>query len=161
MADFIEKLLRGMSLAEKIGQLNHPNVTGGDTTGAGAAVSDIESRLRRGEAGSLAAGQPLARLRELQRIAVEEAPHGIPLLFTLDVIHGHRTIFPLPLGLACSFDADLIRRTARAAATEAAADGIALTWAPMLDVSRDARWGRCAESPGEDPLLGLDFRHAP
>jgi beta-glucosidase len=160
MVDFIDKLLRGMSLAEKIGQLNHPNIAGGDTTGAGAAVSDIESRLRRGEAGSLAAGQPLTRLRELQRLAVEESPHGIPLLFTLDVIHGHRTIFPLPLGLACSFDADLIRRTARIAAIEAAADGVALSWAPMLDVSRDARWGRCAESPGEDPLLGSVFARA-
>ncbi len=154
MAEFIEKLISGMSLAEKIGQLNHPNAAGGDTTGAGTAVTDIESRIRRGEVGSLAAGQPLARLRDLQRIAVEELPHGIPLMFTLDVIHGHRTIFPLPLGLACSFDPDLIRRTARIAATEAAAAGIALNWAPMLDVSRDARWGRSAESPGEDPLLG-------
>lgn len=154
MADFVDKLLRRMSLAEKIGQLNHPNIAGGDTTGAGAAVSDIEARIRVGDVGALAAGQPLERLRALQRSAVEEAPHGIPLLFTLDVIHGHRTIFPLPLGLACSFDAELVRRTARVAATEAAADGIALTWAPMLDVSRDARWGRCAESPGEDPLLG-------
>ena len=154
MAEFIEKLLRGMSLAEKIGQLNHPNVSGGDTTGAGAAVTDIESRIRRGEVGSLAAGLPLTRLRDLQRIAVEESPHGIPLLFTLDVIHGHRTIFPLPLGVACSFDPDLAYRTARVAATEAAADGIALNWAPMLDVSQDARWGRSAESPGEDPLLG-------
>ena len=160
MADFVDELLRRMSLAEKIGQLNHPNVAGGDTTGAGAAVGDIESRIRRGEVGALAAGQPLDRMRQLQHIAVEEAPHGIPLLFTLDVIHGHRTVFPLPLGLACSFDADLIRRTARVAAIEAAADGIALTWAPMLDVARDARWGRCAESPGEDPLLGSVFAHA-
>ena len=160
MANFIEKLLSKMSLAEKIGQLNHPNIAGGDTTGAGVAVADIESRLRRGEAGSLAAGGTLQRLRELQRIAVEEGPHGIPLFFTLDVIHGHRTIFPPPLGLACSFDGDLIRRTARVAAIEAAADGVALSWAPMLDVSRDARWGRCAESPGEDPLLGSVFARA-
>ncbi|HZD91450.1 MAG TPA: beta-glucosidase BglX [Pseudolabrys sp.] len=160
MADFIDELLSGMSLAEKIGQLNHPNISGGDTTGAGAAVNDIESRLRRGEAGSLAAGQPLARLRELQRIAVEEGPHGIPLFFTLDVIHGHRTIFPLPLALAGSFDPDLLRRTARLAAVEAAAEGIHLSWAPMLDVSRDARWGRCAESPGEDPVLGAAFARA-
>ncbi len=160
MADLVDDLLRRMSLAEKIGQLNHPNASGGDTTGAGSAVADIETRIRRGDAGALAAGQPLATLREWQRIAVEESPHGIPLLFTLDVIHGHRTIFSLPLGLAGSFDADLIRRTARAAAIEAAADGIALTWAPMLDVSRDARWGRCAESPGEDPLLGSMFARA-
>jgi beta-glucosidase len=160
MADFVEKLLSGMTFAEKIGQLNHPNIVGGDTTGAGIAATEIESRIRRGEIGSLAAGQPLARLRELQRIAVEEAPHGVPLLFSLDVIHGHRTIFPLPLGLACSFDLDLVRRTARVAAIEGATDGVALCWAPMLDVSRDARWGRAAESPGEDPLLGAAFARA-
>ena len=160
MADFIEKLLSGMSLAEKIGQLNHPTIADGDTTGAGAAVRDIESRIRGGAVGSLAAGQPLGRLRELQRVAVEESAHGIPLFFTLDVIHGHRTIFPLPLGLACSFEPELIRRAARIAAIEAAADGIALSWAPMLDVSRDARWGRCAESPGEDPMLGAAFARA-
>src|SRR3546814_5738715 len=82
---------------------------------------------------------------------------GIPLLFTHDVIHGHRTIFPLPLGLACAWDPDLVRRTARVAAMEAAAEGITLAWAPMLDVARDARWGRCAESPGEDPLLCAAF----
>ena len=81
-------------------------------------------------------------------------------MFTLDVIHGHRTIFPLPLGLACTWDMDLVRRTARVAATEAAAAGITLAWAPMLDVSRDARWGRCAESPGEDPVLGAAFAAA-
>ncbi len=146
MADFIDELLRRMSLAEKIGQLNHPNVAGGDATGAGSAVRDIEARIGRGDVGALAAGKPPGALRELQRIAVEDASHGIPLLFTLDVIHGHRTVFPLPLGLACTFEPDLIRRTARVAATEAAADGIALSWAPMLDVSRDARWGRAPKA---------------
>src|SRR3546814_20504392 len=85
---------------------------------------------------------------------------GIPLLFTHDVIHGHRTIFPLPLGLACAWDPDLVRRTARVAAMEAAAEGITLAWAPMLDVARDARWGRCAESPGEAPLPCAAFRTA-
>src|SRR3546814_5250959 len=78
----------------------------------------------------------------------------------MDVIHGHRTIFPLPLGLACAWDPALIRRTARVAAVEAAGEGIMLAWAPMLDVTRDARWGRCAESPGEDPLLGAAFASA-
>lgn len=160
MSDFIDDLLRRMSLAEKIGQLNHPNISGDDTTGAGRAVADIESRIRRGEVGSLAAGAPLSRLAELQRIAVKESPHGIPLIFSMDVIHGHRTIFPLPLGLACAFDPELIRRTAEMAAREAAASGVALAWAPMLDISRDARWGRCAESPGEDPLVGARFARA-
>ncbi len=160
MSYHVEDLLRRMSLAEKIGQLNHPNAHGGDSTGAGAAVDDIESRIRRGAVGCLAAGGELSRLAEWQRIAVEESPNGIPLMFTMDVIHGHRTIFPLPLGLACAWDPDLVRRTARVAAAEAAASGVALAWAPMLDVSRDARWGRCAESPGEDPFLGAAFARA-
>lgn len=160
MPDFIEDLLQRMSLTGKIGQLNHPKAQSEVTTGAGAAVVDIESRIRRGEVGSLSGDFDLARLCELQRIAVDESPHGIALLFTADVIHGYRTIFPLPLGLACAWDPALVRRTAHVAATEAAADGIALAWAPMLDVARDARWGRCAESPGEDPLLGAVFASA-
>ena len=153
MSDRIDALLNRMTLAEKVGQLNHVSAAA-DTTGAAGAVADIESSIRRGEVGTLPGGLELARLRALQKIAVEESPQRIPLIFTLDVIHGHRTIFPLPLALACSFDAALIERTARVAAIEAAATGITLAWAPMLDVSRDARWGRCAESPGEDPLLG-------
>lgn len=156
----IDDLLGRMSLAEKIGQLNHPNIGGADTTGAGPASANLEARIRAGEIGSLAAGAPLPRLAELQRIAVAQSPHGIPLFFTLDVIHGHRTIFPLPLALACAFDPDLVARTARAAAVEGAASGIMLAWAPMLDVSRDARWGRCAESPGEDPYIGAVFARA-
>ncbi|MBE0529829.1 MAG: beta-glucosidase BglX [Rhodospirillales bacterium] len=160
MRDALDDLLIRMSLADKVGQLNHPNAQGSNTTGAGAAAGDIEDQIRRGGAGSLSAGLDPARLRALQRIAVEESPHKIPLLFTLDVIHGHRTIFPIPLGLACTWDMELVRRTARVAATEAAAAGIAIAWAPMLDVSRDARWGRSAESPGEDPFLGASFARA-
>lgn len=156
----IDDLLRRMSLAEKIGQLNHPNIGGADTTGAGTASANLDARIRASEVGSLAAGAPLPRLAELQRIAVEQSPHGIPLFFTLDVIHGHRTIFPLPLALACAFDPHLVTRTARAAAIEGAASGVMLAWAPMLDVSRDARWGRCAESPGEDPHVGAVFARA-
>jgi beta-glucosidase len=156
----IDELLGRMSLAEKIGQLNHPNIGGADSTGAGTASADLERRIRHGEVGSLAAGAPLPRLAELQRIAVEHSPHGIPLFLTLDVIHGHRTIFPLPVALAGAFDTDLVGRTARAAAIEGAASGVMLAWAPMLDVSRDARWGRCAESPGEDPLVGAAFAQA-
>jgi beta-glucosidase len=160
MSDVIDDLLRRMSLTEKIGQLNHPNAGGVETTGAGVAVADIETRIRRGEVGSLAAGAPLPQLKELQRIAVEESPNRIPLFFSVDVIHGHRTIFPLPLALSGAFDPALVERTARAAAIEAAAAGVTLAWAPMLDVSRDARWGRCAESPGEDPYLGARLAEA-
>ncbi|HXD44625.1 MAG TPA: beta-glucosidase BglX [Pseudolabrys sp.] len=156
----IDDLLGRMSLAEKIGQLNHPNIGGADATGAGRASANIEARIRAGDVGSLAAGAPLTRLAELQRIAVEQSRHGIPLIFSLDVIHGHRTTFPLPVALACAFDPDLVTRTARVAAVEGAASGIALAWAPMLDVSRDARWGRCAESPGEDPFVGAVFARA-
>jgi beta-glucosidase len=160
MSDFIYALLRRMSLAEKVGQLNLLAPGGGDTTGAGAGAADIESRIRHGEVGFLPAGAGIEQLTQWQRIAVEQSPHRIPLIFTLDVIHGHRTVFPLPLALACSWDTELVRRTARAAASEAAANGVTLAWAPMLDVSRDARWGRCAESSGEDPVLGAAFAEA-
>ena len=160
MSDSIDALLQRMSLPEKVGQLNLLNPVGGDVTGAGAAAADIEARIRRGETGFLPGGGELAQLTHWQKIAVEQSPHRIPLIFTFDVIHGHRTVFPLPLALACSCDTDLIRRSARVAAIEAAASGITLAWAPMLDVARDARWGRCAESPGEDPLLGAAFAKA-
>jgi beta-glucosidase len=157
---FIEQLLARMTLEQKIGQFNHPNAFGGDTTGAGAAVDNIEQRIARGEVGFLAGGADAKQLRAWQEIAVQKSANGIPLIFTMDVIHGHRTIFPLPIGLAGSFDAELIRNTARVAAAEATAEGVSLTWAPMLDVSRDARWGRCAESPGEDPVLGSLYARA-
>ena len=160
MSDRIDTLLGGMTLTEKVGQLNLLNPPSAENTGAGTAATDIESRIRRGEIGFLAGGADVSRLSQLQRIAVEDSRHGIPLVFTLDVIHGHRTIFPLPLGLASSWDSDLIRRSARVAAIEAAAAGITLAWAPMLDIARDARWGRCAESPGEDPLLAAAFATA-
>lgn len=160
MSDLIEDLIGRMSLTEKVGQLNHPKAFNEEITGAGGTVVDIESRIGRGEVGCFNAGFGHGRQRELQRIAVEESPRGIPLMFTMDVVHGHRTVFPLPLALACAWDPSLVQRAARVAATEAAADGIAIAWAPMLDVSRDARWGRCAESPGEDPLLGAAFARA-
>jgi len=159
MTIFTDDLLSRMSLVEKVGQLNHPGI-GSDTTGAQSGATDIGDRIRCGEVGALSAGMEPERLQALQRIAIEESPRGIPLLFTLDVIHGHRTVFPLPLGLACSWDPELVRRTARVAAAEAAAEGVALAWAPMLDVTRDARWGRAAESPGEDPHLASAFARA-
>ena len=160
MTDFIDDLLARMSLGEKVGQLNLLNLSGAANIGAGGVATDIESRIRRGEVGFVPGGADLARLRRLQTIAVEESPQAIPLIFANDVIHGFRTVFPIPLALACSWDPALIRRTARVAAIEAAAAGMTLTWAPMLDVVRDARWGRCAESPGEDPMLGAAFAAA-
>jgi len=108
------------------------------------------------KAGTIAqSAQPDRRrtVREMQRLAVEESRLGIPLLFGLDIIHGHRTLFPVPLAEARLFDPQTWALTAREAAQEGAADGLAMTFAPMLDVSRDPRWGRTAEGPGEDPWL--------
>jgi beta-glucosidase len=115
MPDVADALLQRMSLAEKVGQLNHLSAAE-DTTGAGGAAADLEARICRGEVGSLGGGVTLARLHALQTMAVGQSPSKVPILFTLDVIHGHRTIFPLPLALACSWDPELIRRTARVAA---------------------------------------------
>jgi len=160
MSGCIDTLLARMSLTEKVGQLNLLATSAADNTGAAGAAGDLEKRIRRGEAGCLAAGVPVSRLLELQKIAVEESRQRIPLLFSFDVIHGYRTVFPLPIALACSWEPALVGRTARIAAIEAAAAGVMLAWAPMLDVCRDARWGRCAESPGEDPVIGAAFAAA-
>jgi beta-glucosidase len=148
----IEDLLAGMTIEEKVGQLN---LLTGDLaeTGPPQVRADHVERIRRGQLGGLfnVFGRDLTR--ELQRVAVEETRLGIPLLFGFDVIHGHRTIFPIPLGEAASWDMAVAERTARIAAIEAAADGLHWTFAPMLDVCRDPRWGRIAEGPGESVLL--------
>jgi beta-glucosidase len=118
------------------------------------------SQLRAGRIGAISNLWGPEETREVQRVAVEETRLGVPLLFAFDVIHGHRTLFPIPLAEASAFDPDLWERTARAAATEAAADGLTIAFAPMLDVARDPRWGRIAESPGEDPWLAARFAEA-
>lgn len=158
MDRFIDRLMGKMTLARKIGQLNHPNVGGADTTGAAAGV-DIKERLRRGEVGTIS-GDSFEQRRALQELAVNEGPDGIPLAFALDVIHGYKTIFPIPLALSCSWDMALVERTARAAANEAATEGVSITWGPMVDISRDARWGRVAEGAGEDPYMGAQVAAA-
>ncbi len=153
-----DKLLRAMSLEEKLGQLTMIRAgfsEAGSEMGA-AKLADI----RAGLAGSILDLRGLDRIQETQRAAVEGSRLGIPLLFTLDVLHGYETIFPIPLGEAAAFDPGLWEETARAAAIEASANGIALTFAPMLDVARDPRWGRIAESPGEDPWLASRFAEA-
>ena len=165
MSEIIDDVLQSMSLVEKVGQLTSASARKDVTTGVHGDVhcgggEAIEDRIRRGEVGCLGAILDLAYLEELQRIAVEESPRGIPLLVASDVLHGFRTIFPIPLGLACAWDPELLCRSAAVGATEAASHGISLAWAPMLDVSRDARWGRAAESPGEDPVLGAAFARA-
>ncbi len=149
--DRIEALIAEMTTAEKIGQLNMVASTSVVTGPSGSHAT--HEGIRAGTIGSLLNLWGADDVREVQRIAVEESRLGVPLLLGLDVIHGHRTIFPVPLAETCAFDPELWERTARAAAEEAAADGVALTFAPMIDVSRDARWGRIVESPGEDPWV--------
>ncbi len=150
-ASRIDALLSEMTLAEKIGQLNMlaagfsvtGPIIGGDATGA----------VREGRAGSLLNVFGPGSVRDIQRVAIEQSRLRIPLILGFDVVHGHRTVFPVPLAEASAFDPALWEATARASAREAAADGVALTFAPMLDVSRDPRWGRVVEGPGEDPFV--------
>lgn len=150
---FLDRLLARMTLKEKIGQLNYPSGSGIDTTGVAEAV-DVPVMIRRGELCGISAGAGVADRRALQRIAVEEGPNGIPLLFGKDCIQRYKTGGPIPLALSCSWDMDLIRRINEMTAREARADGISINWGPMLDICHDARWGRIAEGNGELPYLG-------
>jgi beta-glucosidase len=154
----IDRLLEAMTLEEKIGQLN---MAAGDLAVTGpAAAHDLAAGVRTGRIGSLLNLWGGERIAALQKIAVEESRLAIPLLVGFDVLHGQRTIFPIPLAEAAAFDPSLWERTARVAAREAAEDGIALTFAPMLDIARDPRWGRIAEGAGEDPFVAAAFAKA-
>jgi beta-glucosidase len=154
----IEALLAAMTLAEKIGQLNMP-ASFRAVTGPGER-RELEEGVRSGRVGNVLNLWGSAHVHALQRLAAEHSRLRIPLLVGLDVVHGHRTIFPVPLAEAGLFDPDIWRETARAAAEEAAADGVNLTFAPMVDVARDPRWGRMVESPGEDPWAASEFAAA-
>ena len=158
MNRFIDVLMKKMTLEEKIGQLNLP-VTGEITTGQ-AKSSDIAAKIKRGEVGGLFNLKGVERIREVQQQAVENSRLGIPLLFGMDVIHGYETMFPIPLGLSCTWDMNAIEQSARIAAIEASADGISWTFSPMVDISRDPRWGRVSEGSGEDPFLGAMIAEA-
>ena len=158
MDRFIDDLMKEMTLEEKIGQLNLP-VTGEITTGQ-AQSSNVAKRIRAGEVGGLFNLKGVERIREMQKQAVEESRLGIPLLFGMDVIHGYETIFPIPLGLSCTWDMKAVEESARIAAVEASADGICWTFGPMVDICRDARWGRVSEGNGEDPFLGAAIAQA-
>ncbi|MEO8616697.1 MAG: glycoside hydrolase family 3 N-terminal domain-containing protein [Luteolibacter sp.] len=148
---FLQNLLGRMSIEDKIGQLN---LLAGDMDITGVRNStDLESKILNGQCGALLNVYTPAATRELQEIALQ-SPLQIPLIFGYDVIHGHRTIFPIPLGLSCSWNLDLIEESARIAAAEAGADGLHWVYSPMVDISWDARWGRVAEGAGEDPWLG-------
>ncbi|MCI4678420.1 glycoside hydrolase family 3 C-terminal domain-containing protein [Rhodoblastus acidophilus] len=156
--NWIEKLLARMTLEEKLGQMTM-SPAGAAATGPIRGEATTES-VRAGKVGSLLNLWGREATDRFQKLAVEETRLGIPLFFGVDVLHGHRTVFPIPLAEASVFDPDLWERTARAAAREAAADGVDLTFAPMLDTTRDPRWGRMAEGFGEDPLVGARFAAA-
>lgn len=149
---FIDALMKKMTVEEKIGQLNLP-VTGEITTGQ-AKSSDVAKQIEQGQVGGLFNLKGVSKIRDVQKLAVENSRLGIPLLFGMDVIHGYETIFPIPLGLSCTWDMEAIEKSARIAAVEASADGISWTFSPMVDISRDPRWGRVSEGNGEDPFLG-------
>lgn len=149
---FVDSVLAGMTLEEKAGQLNQTSGLGAPT-GPGGVPAGID-QIRRGDVGSFLNIVGKDTVTRLQRIAVEQSRTHIPLLFALDVIHGFRTIFPVPLAEASSWDPAAAERSARVAATEAAAQGIDWTFAPMVDVARDPRWGRIVEGSGEDTYLG-------
>ncbi|MCH7403168.1 beta-glucosidase BglX [Belliella kenyensis] len=153
-----DSVLALMTLEEKLGQLNLP--AAGDITTGQAESSNIAEKIKEGKVGGLFNLKSATKIREVQRIAVEESRLKIPLLFGMDVIHGYETLFPIPLGLSASWDMELIEKSARIAAIEASADGINWTFSPMVDVSRDPRWGRVSEGNGEDPYLGAQIAKA-
>jgi len=149
----VEKLLARMTLKEKIGQMNQYSV-GPNLTGPSGPQDGRYERFMKGEVGSVLNLVGAEETRKLQKLVVENSRLGIPLIFSYDVIHGYKTIFPLPLAESASWDLDLMEKSARVAAQETAASGVHWTFAPMVDVSRDARWGRVMEGSGEDPYLG-------
>lgn len=158
MDSYIDSLMSEMTLEEKLGQIN---LLSADAFSTGAPVnSDIEEAVRQGTLGNVLNIKGAEKIRELQRVAVEESRLGIPLLIGMDVIHGYETIFPIPLALASSWDIDEIEQSARVAATEASAAGVNWTYSPMVDIARDPRWGRMAEGAGEDPYLGSQIARA-
>ena len=158
MDKFIDDLMGKMTVQEKIGQLNLP-VTGEIVTGQ-AKSSDVASQIKAGKVGGLFNLKGVDRIRDVQRVAVEEGRLHIPLLFGMDVVHGYETVYPIPLALSCSWDMPAIQHSARVAAIEASADGICWTFSPMVDICQDARWGRIAEGSGEDPYLGSRIAEA-
>lgn len=154
----VDSVLKLMTLEEKIGQMTQFSANWSIT---GPVMSDdFKPYLYKGLIGSIFNATSVEGIRKLQQIAVDSTRLGIPILFGQDVIHGYKTIFPIPLGEACSWDLAMMEQTARIAAIEAASDGINWTFAPMVDISRDARWGRVMEGAGEDPYLGSRIAEA-
>ncbi|MGN6295858.1 MAG: beta-glucosidase BglX [Ginsengibacter sp.] len=158
MDNFINALMKKMTLNEKIGQLNL--VTPGGAVTGSVVSKDVDTKIRNGQVGGLFGITGPDNIRRAQEIAVKNSRLHIPLIFGLDVIHGHRTIFPIPLGLSASWDTSLIKRSARIAANEATADALNWVFSPMVDIARDPRWGRIAEGSGEDAFLGSQIAKA-
>src|SRR5580693_8537610 len=148
----VESILGSMTLEEKVGQL--VQFSAGQPTGPGTGRTDYEDMIAGGQIGSLLNVVDPHEINRYQRIAVQKSRSHIPLLFGLDVIHGFKTEFPIPLGLASTWDPGIVEKASRVAAIEASASGIRWTFSPMVDIARDARWGRMAEGAGEDPFLG-------
>jgi beta-glucosidase len=158
MNAFIRELMGKMTLEEKLGQLNLPS--SGDIKTGSASNSNIAEKIKQGKVGGLFNIKSVEKIRAVQKIAVEESRLKIPLIFGLDVIHGYQTMFPIPIGMSCCWDMALVGKSARIAAQEASADGICWTFSPMVDISRDPRWGRVSEGSGEDPYLGSQIASA-
>ncbi len=158
MDAFISDLMSHMTLEEKVGQMNLPS--DGDIITGLAENSNISQKIRKGQVGGMFNIKGVEKIREIQRIAVEESRMKIPMLFGMDVIHGYETVFPIPLGISCTWDMEAIEEAARIAAAEASADGINWTFSPMLDICRDPRWGRVSEGNGEDPYLSGEIARA-
>ena len=152
MDEFVTQLMGRMTLEEKLGQLNL--LPGGDITTGAAMQSEVGKLTQQGLLGGIFNIKGVDKIRELQEVAVRQSRLGIPLIVGMDVVHGYETIFPIPLAMSCTWDMDAIEESARIAAREASADGINWTYSPMVDIARDARWGRIAEGSGEDPFLG-------
>jgi beta-glucosidase len=151
MDQFIDQLMAKMTVEEKIGQLNL--VTGGEATTGTTVSTDVEAKIRNGQIGGIFSMSTPSKIRKTQEIAIKQSRLKIPIIFGMDVIHGYRTVFPIPLGLAATWDMGLIQQSARIAAEEATADGINWAFSPMVDISRDPRWGRISEGAGEDTYL--------
>ncbi|MFD1770515.1 beta-glucosidase BglX [Sphingobacterium suaedae] len=151
MDSFISGLMGKMTVEEKIGQLNL--VTGGEAVTGSVVSTGVESKIKAGQIGGIFSMSSPAKIRAAQELAVNNSRLGIPIIFGMDVIHGYKTMFPIPLGLAATWDMNLIRESARIAAVEATADGLNWTFSPMVDISRDPRWGRISEGSGEDTYL--------
>ena len=158
MDAFVSDLMSQMTLQEKIGQLNQQ--VAGDIVTGGAVDTEVSALLQKGEIGSVLNVRGVEQTYQLQKIAVEQSRLGIPLIVGMDVIHGYETVFPIPLGLAATWDLEGIEKSAQIAAKEASANGVAWTFSPMVDICVDPRWGRQAEGAGEDPWLGSRIAEA-